>query len=65
MDDKIQDLMEAGVIDPTKVTKNGLMNSCSIAGIMLTTQAVMVEQKKNKGPNVGFTSQGMPSGMTV
>ena len=38
MDDTIEDLMAAGVIDPAKVTKNGLLNSCSIAGIMLTTQ---------------------------
>ena len=40
MDDKIQDLLAAGVIDPAKVTKNGLLNSCSIAGIMLTTQVI-------------------------
>jgi chaperonin GroEL (HSP60 family) len=38
MDDKVEDLLAAGVIDPAKVTKNGLLNSCSIAGIMLTTQ---------------------------
>ena len=38
MDDKIENLMEAGVIDPAKVTRNGLLNSCSIASIMLTTQ---------------------------
>ncbi len=39
MVDKVEDLLSAGVIDPAKVTKNGLLNSCSIAGIMLTTQA--------------------------
>lgn len=38
MNDTVCDLVEAGVIDPAKVTKNGLLNSCSIAGIMLTTQ---------------------------
>jgi chaperonin GroEL (HSP60 family) len=38
MSDKIVDLIEEGVIDPAKVTRNGLMNACSIAGIMLTTQ---------------------------
>ncbi len=38
MEDKVEDLLKAGVIDPAKVTKNGLLNSCSIAGIMLTTQ---------------------------
>jgi hypothetical protein len=35
---QVEDLMAAGVIDPAKVTRNGLLNSCSIAGIMLTTQ---------------------------
>jgi hypothetical protein len=38
MSDKVTDLIEEGVIDPAKVTRNGLMNACSIAGIMLTTQ---------------------------
>lgn len=65
MDDKIQNLLEAGVIDPAKVTKNGLLNSCSIAGIMLTTQAVMVERKKGDHRELGLGRSGMPSGMTV
>ncbi|KAF5828749.1 chaperonin 60A [Dunaliella salina] len=65
MDDTIQDLLAAGVIDPAKVTKNGLLNSCSIAGIMLTTQAVMVERKKASPRDLGYTPTGMPAGMTV
>jgi len=53
-------LLEAGVIDPVKVTRSGLLNSCSIAGIMLTTQAVMCENPEKKAsaanPNdAGFT----------
>ncbi len=32
MTDKIEDLLASGIIDPAKVTKNGLLNSCSIAG---------------------------------
>jgi len=44
MTDQYVDMLAAGVIDPAKVTKNGLMNSCGIAGIMLTTQAAMVEK---------------------
>lgn len=52
------------MIDPAKVTRNGLQNSCGIAGIMLTTQAVMVE--KNKPAEVpGGMQNGMPSGMTM
>lgn len=65
MNDTIVNLMDAGVIDPAKVTKNGLLNSCSIAGIMLTTQAVMVEKNKPSGAPGGFGPGGMPTGMTV
>ena len=65
MTDTVCDLMAAGVIDPAKVTRNGLQNSCSIAGIMLTTQAVMVE-KTRPGPDAGGgMAGGMPSGMTI
>ena len=35
--------IEGGVIDPKKVTRSGLMNACSIAGMVLTTQAVITE----------------------
>lgn len=38
MIDKVENLVEAGVIDPAKVTRNGLLNATSIAGILLTTQ---------------------------
>ena len=38
MEDKIEDLIAAGVLDPAKVTRSGLTNACGIAGIMLTTQ---------------------------
>ncbi|WIA40462.1 hypothetical protein OEZ86_013818 [Tetradesmus obliquus] len=66
MQDTIVDLLEAGVIDPAKVTRNGLMNSCSIAGIMLTTQAVMVEKERPQGPAPGgMSAGGMPAGMTM
>jgi chaperonin GroL len=41
MVNKIEDMMEKGIIDPVKVTRNALQNSCSIAGLILTTQAVM------------------------
>jgi len=39
-------MIEGGVIDPKKVTRSGLMNSCSIAGMVLTTQAVITEIPK-------------------
>ncbi len=65
MVDKVCDLLEEGVIDPAKVTRNGLMNACSIAGIMLTTQAVMVEKNKPSEVPGGMTAGGMPAGMTL
>lgn len=60
----MEDLLAAGVIDPAKVTRNGLQNSCSIAGIMLTTQAVMVERSKPAAQG-GMGAAGMPQGMTI
>ena len=38
---KYEDLVEAGVIDPTKVTRTALQNAASIAGLMLTTEAMV------------------------
>ncbi|MEJ2678845.1 MAG: TCP-1/cpn60 chaperonin family protein, partial [Gemmatimonadota bacterium] len=42
--DEYEDLVEAGVIDPTKVTRTALQNAASIASLLLTTEAVIVEQ---------------------
>lgn len=47
------------------MTRNGLLNSVSIAGIMLTTQAVMVEKTKPSDVPGGMTASGMPAGMTI
>ncbi|GLI70945.1 hypothetical protein VaNZ11_016044 [Volvox africanus] len=65
MIDKVENLMDVGVIDPAKVTRNGLLNSVSIAGIMLTTQAVMVEKTKPSDAPGRMSSSGMPAGMTI
>jgi chaperonin GroEL len=50
--DTYEDLLEAGVIDPVKVTKNALLNAASVAGVMLTTEAVITEipEEKPAGP---------------
>jgi len=46
-----EDLVAAGVIDPTKVTRTALQNAASIAGLLLTTECVVVEKKeKDKSP---------------
>src|SRR6059036_813541 len=49
--DEYEDLVLAGVIDPTKVTRTALQNAASIAGLLLTTECVVVEKKeKEKSP---------------
>ena len=42
--DKYEDLVKAGVIDPTKVTRTALQNAASISGLLLTTEAVVVDK---------------------
>jgi chaperonin GroEL len=57
-----EDLVAAGVIDPAKVTKTALLNAASIAGLMLTTEAMVSEIKeKDDKPMAG--GGGMPGGM--
>jgi chaperonin GroEL len=51
--DVYEDLVQAGVIDPTKVTRTALQNAASIAGLLLTTEAVIVEKKDNAAPAGG------------
>jgi chaperonin GroEL len=46
--DAYEDLVAAGVIDPTKVTRSALQNAASIAALLLTTEAVIVEKKEEK-----------------
>jgi chaperonin GroEL len=46
--DKYENLVAAGVIDPTKVTRTALQNAASIAGLLLTTEALVVEKKEDK-----------------
>lgn len=46
---QFEDLVETGVIDPVKVTKNALKNAASIASMILTTNCVIVEKKEDEG----------------
>jgi chaperonin GroEL len=46
--DVYEDMMKAGVIDPTKVTRTALQNAASIAALLLTTECVVVEKKEDK-----------------
>jgi chaperonin GroEL len=57
--DTYEDLVKAGVIDPTKVTRTALQNAASIAGLLLTTEAVVVERKEDKPVPAGPPGGGM------
>jgi len=58
-----EDLIEAGIIDPTKVTRTALQNAASIAGLMLTTEALITDIKEEeKGPAMP-PGGGMGGGM--
>lgn len=48
LDGKYEDLMKAGIIDPTKVVRTALVNAASVASILLTTQAIVAEMKEEK-----------------
>ena len=48
--EEYEDLVKAGVIDPTKVTRSALQNAASVAGLMLTTQCMVAEKPKKESP---------------
>jgi len=56
--EKYEDLVAAGVIDPAKVTRTALQNAASIAGLMLTTEAMIADAPDEKGD----AGMGMPGG---
>jgi chaperonin GroEL len=58
--DEYVDMIKAGIIDPTKVSRSALQNASSIAGLMLTTEALIAEKPKEDGGGMGG---GMPGGM--
>jgi chaperonin GroEL len=58
--DAYGDMMEMGVIDPTKVTRYALQNAASVAGLILTTDAMVAElPKKDEGPSMPPGGGGM------
>jgi chaperonin GroEL len=60
--DKYENLMGAGVIDPTKVSRVALENAASIAGMLLTTECVIVDEPEEAGAAPAMPG-GMPGGM--
>jgi len=66
--DKYEDLVEAGIIDPTKVTRSALQNAASAAGMFLTTEAVITDipKKEDDMPaGGGMPPMGMGGGMPM
>ncbi len=57
--DKYENLMEAGVIDPTKVTRFALQNAGSVASLMLTTQCMIAEKPREEPAMPGMPPGGM------
>ena len=48
--DKYEDLIKAGVVDPTKVTRTALQNAASISGLLLTTECLITEIPEKEEP---------------
>ena len=61
--DKFEDLVKAGVIDPTKVTRTALQNAASIAALMLTTEALVSDLPEEKKAPAGGGEHGGYPGM--
>ena len=53
------DMVAMGILDPTKVTRTALQNAASIAGLMITTEAMVAEQPKKDEPAMGGGGGGM------
>jgi chaperonin GroEL len=57
--EKYENLMKAGVIDPTKVTRTALENASSVAALLITTEAVVYEKKEKEPPMPPMPGGGM------
>ena len=61
--EEYEDLLKAGIIDPTKVVRTALLNAASIAGLMLTTEAMVAEKPEPKGSGAPAMPGGGMGGM--
>jgi len=64
-EDKIEDLMKAGIIDPTKVTRSAIQNAASVSALLITTEALITEipEKKEQIPAAPGAGGGYGGGM--
>ena len=61
--DKYEDMMKAGIVDPAKVTRAAIQNAASIAAMLLTTEALVVDKPEKKSSMGGGMSPDMMGGM--
>ncbi len=61
--EEFEDLMKAGIIDPTKVVRSALQNAASVASLLLTTECMVADKPEEKGAGGAGAPQGMPPGM--
>jgi chaperonin GroEL len=61
--EEYEDLVKAGVIDPTKVVRAALQNAASVASLMLSTEALVAERPKKKASGGGGGHGGGGGGM--
>jgi chaperonin GroEL len=54
-----ENLVQAGVIDPTKVVRTALQDAASVAGLLITTEAAVSEMPEDKAPGGGMPGGGM------
>jgi len=59
----VDDMMQAGIIDPTKVARTALQNAASVASLLLTTEAMVAEKPKEKSQFPGMPPGGGMGGM--
>ena len=57
--EEYQNMIEAGIVDPAKVTRSALQNAASVASVVLTTESVVANQPENEAP---MPAAGMPGG---
>ncbi len=62
-DEKVADMIAAGIIDPVKVTRSGIENAASAAAILLTTEAAIADEPEEKKPSPGAGAPGMADDM--
>ena len=53
-------MIEAGIVDPTKVTRSALQNAASISAMLLTTESAIVDIKSDESMMPGGMGGGMP-----